>query len=1177
MVLLNGKKFKTYSMDTNQLILERIAESLNTLPRYLSFLVKPEFDNENADILVEDYLIKIINNAKTSQDDFFEFVNENPIPDGLDEFKDVFQIWLVYNESIQQISSINKLVLNSIATSYTKFFPNPQQFINFWNQRLLYRNRIENEIQRVKSKVEKDKKFFKRYDSIKDEDAWIATLPKIEKTSFDSILKINNKYIYTLAEIFNNIQATQSAPFVSFYTETTEFFKILKTFNPPDEWLNIDTKRKRESISVYVYQKKGIVSDRLDEFIQVLIYTTEQGELQLSTAIKTDVNHYSENEFMEKFLEIFPKKDVDIQDIKENDTIGLFFFPQKALISNVLLDLFFTDPIFSQLFITKEFDASTRKRTEDRNPYILFEFNHILTGKITGTIDPKNVDRTDPELRGTSTEIFPLNSPYIRARVEGQSISHIEKFKDILSKLFVLYDEQFSGVVEFYSNYVEDFGVFYEVEKKQTKSNLELLAPEIFVNKFSRYCGPHKQPTIVDEETANLLIEEGKSVIKFPRDLIEDNETPFPSDGVNQQWYTSYNDEYPFVGVKENNLINKEQYPVVPCCFEKDQTTKTVFSNYYNPNSKMKKDKKQYQCITTQKILDYEQVGVLPPVLEKIFSLTNKKMIRVGMKRDTSSFISCIAYALDDQTGYSTSKNKNEIISGIRKELSEKAYLSKQCMYKTSVEKIKESLLDEKVYIDPKNHIQLLENYFACNIFIFGRDGFILPNYSHTFYQRYDEKPCIFIYEHIGTESSFATYPQCELIVEAKSCRFEGIISTSFEFNDTISTQIRSFLNSYQNMFILNEKNEGVLFKLIGNPISQKFDNYGKRRQTNIDYKGTKYTLFSSPLYPIDINSSDNEIYKIPFEQAYKIAKKYDIGIYKSLKGDEIICKKGMTILSIPLSDVVSDSKIKTIDISFLSPTSEKSILEEFETSKRYARYLQEYILWVFSKFLLTQNNNSTDEVLAKFLNENINIDENIKYENIGKTFSKHSSFFSSGKITVEDEDMKKRIGYMLRNTIKKDPKKIEKYSTKKVISSYFINISDFDENPSDVILEGKHMVERWISEKNENIMNTEIKIGQVPYFFTTKFLPQFKEKTQPIFIAQNTQDLNSAINIGRNWLENGFNKIVDDGVPIRTDYNLYLYRNKSDIKHFIKSDNNIHILGYKIGGTDYFTVLMSV
>lgn len=1168
MVLLNGKKFKTYSMDTNQLILERIAETLHTIPRYITFITKPELDNENADILAEDYLIKIINNSKTTQDDFFEFIKENPIPDGLDEFKDVFQIWIAYNESIQQISNINKLVLNSIASSYEKFFPNPQQFINFWNQRLLYRNRIENEIQRIKSKVEKDKQFFKRYDSINEEDAWLATIPKIEKTAFDSILKINNKYIYTLAEIFNNIQSTLHAPFISFYTETTEFFKILKTFNPPDEWLNIDTKRKRESISVYIYQKKGTISDRLDEYVQVIISTTEQGELQLSTSIKTDVNHFSENEFMEKFLEIFPKKDVDIQDIKENETTGLFFFPQKALISNVLLDLFFTDPIFSQLFITKEFDASTRRRTEDRNPYILFEFNHILTGKITGTLDPKNVDRTDPELRGTSIEIFPLNSPYVRARVEGQSISHIEKFKDILSKLFVLYDEQFSSIVEFYSNFVEDFGVFYEVEKKQTKSNLELLAPEIFVNKFSRYCGPHKQPTIIDEETANLLIEEGKSVIKFPRDLTDDIEAPYPSDGVNQQWYTSYNDDYPFVGIKENNLINKEQYPVVPCCFEKDQTTKTLFMNYYNPNSKIKKDKKQYQCITTQKILDYEQVGVLPPVLEKIFSLTNRKMIRVGMKRDTSSFISCIAYALDEQTSYSTSKNKNEIISGYRNELSQKAYLSKQCMYKTTVEKIAESLRDEKVYVDPKNHIQLLENYFACNIFIFGRDGFILPNYSHTYYQRYDEKPCIFIYEHFGTESSFATYPQCELIVEAKSCRFESIMNTTFEFNDSISTQMRSFLNSYQNMYILNEKNQGILFKLIGNPFSQKFDNYGKRRQTNIDYKGTKYTLFSSPLYPIDVVSSDAETYKIPFKQAYKIIKKYDIPIFKSIKGDELICKKGMTIISIPLSDF-AEGQIESIDISFISPSTEKSSLQEFETSKRYARYLQEYILWSYSKSFGVQ---ASDETLATFLKENINIDANIKYENIGKTFSKHSAFYSNGKITVEDEDMRKRIGYMLRNIIKKEPKKIENYSSRKVISSYFVNISDFDENSSDIILEGKHMVDRWISEKNENIMNTEIKVGQTPYFFMTEYI-----KGKSVFIAQNAQDLNSAINIGRNWLEKGFNKIVDDGTPIRTEYNLYLYRNKNNIKHFIKSDNNIHILGYKIGGTDYFTTLMSV
>ena len=82
--------------------------------------------------------------------------------------------------------------------------------------------------------------------------------------------------------------------------------------------------------------------------------------------------------------------------------------------------------------------------------------------------------------------------------------------------------------------------------------------------------------------------------------------------------------------------------------------------------------------------------------------------------------------------------------------------------------------------------------------------------------------------------------------------------------------------------------------------------------------------------------------------------------------------------------------------------------------------------------------------------------------------------------------------------------------------------------------------------------------------------------------MAQNTTTLEKAFAIAETWFESGYNPGYDaKDSKNRYEFNLYAYVNYSDIVLYkIKGTqtlNNIRILGYKIEGISFFTVLLDL
>ena len=159
-----------------------------------------------------------------------------------------------------------------------------------------------------------------------------------------------------------------------------------------------------------------------------------------------------------------------------------------------------------------------------------------------------------------------------------------------------------------------------------------------------------------------------------------------------------------------------------------------------------------------------------------------------GVHRNKNSFISVIMEALNDETAILDIEGEDARDDALMEErisLATKTTvpLCRQELYDATIDEIISLLKDKKesesetelpseqyVYFDPKLFIHLLEDRFECNIFLFSKQimegEMVLPRHLQAYYKHRNKKRCIYVYEHMGSESDHAKYPQCELIVK---------------------------------------------------------------------------------------------------------------------------------------------------------------------------------------------------------------------------------------------------------------------------------------------------------------------------------------------------------------------------------------------------------------------------
>lgn len=1198
MVLVNDKKFKVYQLDTKASILSRLASEMSTLPKYLSPVEFPLPDQSE----VTD-LLQVIKRSAEKSMDFIKLIGKinkkKSLQDtlkNLDMERDVIQVWLSYNKELDNYASMNNMILQGVDETLKAdgYFPQSGNIDSIWQDRARIRRELEDNIKSNQKLSKRNTDLYKTFDQV--DEPLVYTDPKIERSQLD--LEIAWKNI-TILEIFNAIVLNEKVPFAT----TNNYYKILKDFLPEENWIS-----PQEKHELLIKLNDKVISDleKYKDYTDVKIKLEgEIGQEKVTTSLKliNEKNYANREELINRLGNVFHNLPLDLSSSTETDVVALFYFPQERIDSYVLSDLIMNNPIFSSLMSSDESIKATKKKSDSSQPWLYVHFDHPNTGHLTASITQKYVDRSDPAMKEEDDEIFSHGSPYIRVRAKGKNIQAIIFFQETLAKLLVLYNQEYNSIVEAYQVFLPDFGQIEEIELPAYKKRIGTTAPEIFVKNYSRYCPVEKTPAIVNDERAEKHRQEGGQVMVFPRDKPEQG-TLYPSDGKKQQNYICPNPEFPFPGVQINKLDNSEQYPFVPCCFKNDQTEKQGnYRLYYHGEVPGVKEKKQQELIITDKILGSEKYGELPVSLKKLFDILDMdskyKYIRVGVSRSHSSFLEAVMMGLYIQTGIldlTDSEERINLVLQTRQDLSNDNFapMAKQCMYDSTITEIQDFLHDDGKYLNPKLTMQLLEEYFNCNIFLFDREKMRLPRYTQSYYTKKRDAPCVFIYEHMGSESDHAKYPQCELIVRWNTTRGDDT-QYSFPLEQKIGRGVQKVFSMLNSGYVLEEKISQVDFPLLDDEevkiSSQVIDSYGKTRQLNLTFQGKNLSIVTGPIPPLAVKITQDNYISTNLSIGKEFLLHYGILSSQTVQEGKLVELNGQigTVkVSIPIQpdEIIEDLEINYSGIHYLRNI--KSSLDIYNRNKRYARYITEYLFWLFSKYV---RDNSileiTDKILASFAKKKMSVIENFSYDgNVAKNFSENSPLLVNGKLVVTSIDMMKRLLYVLKMYTLRDLKTLLTYVNRSGITNYYVDITDFDQYSTQVILQGDDSIDKWIQENRfVYTLHQEISIGQrLPYFFGNKKVAQQGENPV-IFLAKNTTDLYTAIQTCVVWNRKGYFSMETDGDEngeYKYTFTLYSYVSRDEIvpRQVIgrkTPKKPIRVLGYKIDGQPFYTALMGL
>lgn len=1162
MVFINNKRIEVYYLDTDKSVLERIAGEFNTLPDFVR--LKNPITSEN-----------------NKADDILKFVKDASFEELKDKYgkPSVFitKTWLAFNINFNK-EELDNIIIDEVGSSMVSndYFKNKEAFNTFWNKKEAWRKDIENKIDINKKRTEKLRTMYKTFEKI-GEDGWVYTNFTSEKITISSEL---NTFSTTSIELFNSILLNEKIPFATY----KDYFKILKEFTPPTNWA-----KESETLQIKMYNKKNINDiSNAENYMDVNIDDNNILQAKLNTTRDNIVKE----DLISNILGIFQEEKIEIINTKETELAGYFYFPKVYFNTYVFSDLCMNDIFFSALIDIDESIKPTKKKgNEDNLPWLYLTFTHELTGTITASVSQKFVDRSMLIMKDTDDEIFSQNSPYIRVRVKGTSIQRINIFIDIFSKLLVIYDNNYADIVKYYKKFIPDFGIVKQ-EEIILKKKEQLKAPDVFISSYSRQC--EILPIVIDKSETKEYEEKGLQVIKFPRDKpIDASAEKFPSDGTNQKYYVCLDPVKKYPGIQQNKLANSSYYPFVPCCFRTDQTEKKtgIYTKYYKGIvNASTKTKQQQQLISTDKILKNDQLGQLPSNIEKIFRIIEPdlsiKFVRLGMFRNTNSFINAIATGMFEKTRILNIKDeagREKKLEEIRTTfLDEKIIpLCKQSLYDFTMEEIRSLIKNNSVYLSPLYFCQLLESYFQCTIYLFDKEGLVLPRHVQGYYTLENKnRPTILVYQNKGSESDHAKYPQCELIIRWNTDEPDLDNNTNYFYDSTdkISIKFKSFFNIVNKAYTLNREINPIKIPDLKNAKEQLIDVYGKCRR--IDY-GT-ITVFFDPLPPLGLKITSSPVKEVSYQQAEEFIRTIGGSImfqkvnnnktmeiafsYKSIKG---------SIPIIPINPI-SDLPIIAENVLYKETTSK---YETFIENKKNSRYITEYTYWLFSKYLEEKKVQVSDKVFNSFYDDKMIIIPNKKYSNIKRTFSLESPVLKNGKLITVSEDMGKSLIFMLRLYYSHYPQKLINYKNNLTITEYYMDVDDFEKHSSQIVLRGEDSVYKWLSEfKILYHLTEEILIGTTsPYFFTNSLI------SDKIFLAKNANSLESALGVAYCWYNKGY---APSGEPPTKEkpysFTLYSYKNAYDIEKFkikgtMSVEKELRILGYKLNNLPFFTVLLDL
>jgi hypothetical protein len=968
------------------------------------------------------------------------------------------------------------------------------------------------------------------------------------------------------------LQMSRSAPYAVLMVNDGSdqpMFKIHKEFEVNPEWLTIALENvlyvkidnERDDVKPLYFKWKRYASGA---------FTVDSGGKLIATFdISLGARYVSREEFVERVMSMFPLT-TQPRVIRETDNSVVIYFviPSQCVDSAIFYELTMNSSIFNSVVAI---DESIRASKISQSIYL-----HRLNSTDTINIHQKTTSKHN------EFGMVNVGEPYVQCRMRSTSIATSQQFQQILGKLFTEYNNEYARVVDDYKRYIKNFtATTCAKTKRLAPSGLRAIAPEVFAPNFSRRCS--NPPEIVRDDTVT-----GPKTMQFPLHGEVVNGIP-----VTKRTYSCTTDDHPYIGLRANDLENREIFPLIPCCFSSNQSNKkgSLFRKYVHGEQETIRQRQIQETAANQRrLLLPRDMEELPERLRKLFHIVDSdphvSYKRVGVSRSKHSSVEAILLG-KGQINYKTQRVSTitNIIQRNVLKLHNDIYAmaAKQELYDLSVERILYMIKTSD--LRPSKFVHALETAFDCNIFVFSADNggtFVVPRHTRGYYKFKPNRETFLLFQHYGDTDRLSTtpaltYPHVELIT-----RNQG---GSFLPGDIVIRRLFSIFNKMTKTYIngdaVDAKTRIKRIPVVG----QSVDTFGKCRIINLEHDQHMLTLIlDEPMAPFAA---------LPLTDMYRssldVIKSFVIKWGAQLVWQRVTTENFVSDVCIDIglrAVVLCDSKstpienvVKRLDDVHQSDITISSTIRKFSRSTKTAIIILEYALWLMINGLpsLPQHidKSNIDGVLLDFVANRTTIIPNHKYDPYESVkFIFPSSFVTADKrLILSNQDMLRRLMFVCRLRILAEGR-VPNYIGNH-IPKFYSSVSDFTDEIDSFIVEGVQSVRNLIETYGVDsiVTNSVRRDATKPYFFKNNRI-----RLLTIFIAQPVDSLDAAIATVSTWIQTGINDVSDgdtdnDTVPI------YSYVNELDIRllHSGHSTTKGVVIGYKLNNIAKYVALLQL
>lgn len=855
------------------------------------------------------------------------------------------------------------------------------------------------------------KRFKDMYESVIHQDNILNQAGFVPQSSFvsESVMRVyrlaENVLVGNVYSLFDIIHVSELFPLVT----TPKFYKVLKGFK-------YSLKYPTESDTLYMFHSKGHVEIRVLDNLFEIAFTIQQGE--------------DDKQFLLSICKSFGVESLEYVSFYTERLNGFAWFPNQTLTFSLWQDILVTHPTISQQLVFDETDQKTP--TTLAGVFILEKNVHV-------------------PLR--------LSQGVEGIRIHMQNAANMETVNHIINRIsnyIAYYNRAAPDLAREYNKILESEVVEAEVSDNflTTLSAISsgggalsgTIAPPPSLSIQSTDC--RFTPLIVNKEEDLKKLEDQESAIQFPKE--GDTST---SSGA--QWFScSHHSSHPFVGLKKNTYImNKDEFPLIPCCFQTDQSKlqHSLYKDYYLTKSSLQDFRTSMDKSNTEQKIRYlyhkgspfiaeGQTGKCSRAIHDLYALTSEHFLpcRRGFSRSPISFLYCVLFHLDhdqfrskslsDQVEFASKEFKTSILNASEESIN----LCLQELW--NIELPKQSLLKEDVYFNPRYFATLVESIYSCRIVLLGEDDFIYPNYAEGVvrWKKEDNVPVVIIFENLGEYSG--EFPQCELVMLSHK---EGEEIESKKIELLIEKNIYAlYLECFSNIepFTCYDAQIVRTLKEDYQVTAQHVDYYGKVFAYNGVFNNEELTLFIADA-------------RLPPSNLPVTTK-----LYKSSKSAATSFRKNMfqvhqlrfyyLSVSASSSSLLVEYESKRIQTNLLVENAKRILAQKID---QYKNTSQELPAGIHENFIVVRQTPENEEGFQKFLFEN------------------------KSELVVPNEETKRRLVFLLEIELKRHYDEILKYahSPSNFIPYQYKSVSDFQEQDNCIIAE-RDTVVHW----NKGIYN---------------------------------------------------------------------------------------------------------